>query len=247
MRKLSIVIPAYNEEKFIGGLLEKILAVELKSLGVEKEIIVVDDCSKDQTPLLAQQWAQSHPEIRYIRQEKNQGKGAAVKRGIQASTGDWVLVQDADLEYDPEDYIPMIKKALSSGDEQVSVYGSRVLGDAVRNQHKLFFKSKNENQKFANWAAGRFLTFFVYFLYGLWVTDTLTAYKLYPAKILKSYEIKTKGFETDHELTALLFHNKVRIVEVPIRYYPRSVEEGKKIKTIDFFIALKTLMRFRFG
>jgi len=242
MKKLSVIIPAYNEENFIGKLIDKILAVKLSQFDTSLEIIVVDDCSTDNTKTIVEKY----PTVTYYRQEKNMGKGAAVKKGISHSTGDWILVQDADLEYEPEDYAPMMEKLLNSK-SPAAVYGSRALGQMRENKDIFWLlKSKHPDQKVVNWLASKFLTFFTFVLYGVWITDTLTAYKLYPGNLLRSYTIKTRGFETDHELTALLVQNKIDILEVPIYYYPRSVEEGKKIKAIDFFIALKTLTRFRF-
>ena len=244
-KKLSIVIPAYNEEKYIGVLLDKILAVNLDKYNFVKEILVVDDCSKDKTAEVVQAKAKQHDCITYFKQPQNGGKGSAVKRGIAEATGEWVLVQDADLEYDPEDYILMIEKLTQARDKHVVVYGSRVLHSALHSK-SLIFKSLNREQKALNWFAGRLLTIFVQVLYGIHITDTLTAYKMYPAKLLKNYNIQTSGFETDHELTALLYHRGYKILEVPVKYFPRSVEEGKKIKSKDFFIAVFTLFKFRF-
>ncbi|HEC13570.1 MAG TPA: glycosyltransferase family 2 protein [Acidiferrobacteraceae bacterium] len=241
MRTLSIVIPAYNEEASIGALLEKIDQVELQSIGVNKEVIVVDDCSSDRTGEIVKQ----HKNVSYYLQPENHGKGSAVKRGISASTGDWVLVQDADLEYEPNDYIPMIEEA-NHDPEHISIYGSRLLGQIVFSPEGKRIKSKHKDQKFVNWLANRLLTVFAFMLFGKWITDTLTAYKLYPGKLVRSYNIVTSGFETDHELTAFLIRSNINIKEVPIHYYPRSVEDGKKIKTTDFFIALITFLRFRF-
>lgn len=241
MRILSIIIPAYNEEASIGTLLEKIDQVDLESVGVSKEVIVVDDCSSDRTGEIAKQ----HKNVSYYLQPENRGKGSAVKRGISVSTGDWVLVQDADLEYEPNDYIPMVEEA-SHDPEHTSIYGSRLLGQAVFSPEGKLIKSKHRDQKFVNWFANRLLTLFAFMLLGKWITDTLTAYKLYPGKLIRSYNIVTSGFETDHELTTFLIRSNIKIIEVPIHYYPRSVDEGKKIKTTDFFIALITFLRFRF-
>lgn len=241
MRTISIVIPAYNEEASIGTLLEKIDQVDLESAGVKKEVIVVDDCSSDRTGEIVRQ----HKNVSYYLQPENRGKGSAVKRGISVSTGDWVLVQDADLEYEPNDYIPMIEEA-NHDPEHTAIYGSRLLGQIEFSPGGKLIKSKHREQKFVNWFANRLLTIFAFMLLGKWITDTLTAYKLYPGKLIRSYEIVTSGFETDHELTMFLIRSGIKIIEVPIHYYPRSVDEGKKIKTTDFFIALITLLRFRF-
>ncbi len=236
MKTLSIVIPAYNEEAYLGALLEKIASVDTESLGFQKEIIVVNDGSKDRTEEIARGFSQRG--VLCYNQVPNQGKGKAVQRGIQESRGDYVLVQDADLEYDPQDYIPILK-ALAHADV---VYGSRPMGQKGRS----VLPGKHPDQRVGPWLAGVILTLWTFLLYGRWITDTLTAYKLYPARTLKEMQLRTRGFETDHEITARLIRKGLRIVEVPIAYYPRSVEEGKKIKPRDGLIAVWTLLRYRF-
>lgn len=238
MPVLSIVIPAYNEEAFIAKLLEKVLAVPVEKLGFTKEVIVVNDGSKDRT----EEEARKFP-VRVLTQVPNQGKGKAVQRGIREATGDYILIQDADLEYDPDDYIDLLH-ALQKGAD--SVYGSRTLGNWSRQKGFPLFPGRHENQRFGPWLAGVLLTFWTLMLYGRWITDTLTAYKLYPAKVVQQMPIRTSGFETDHEITAKLVRRGQRIAEVPIRYYPRSIEEGKKIKPIDGLIAVWTLLKYRF-
>lgn len=235
MKKLSVIIPAYNEEKHIGLLLQKVLRVDTESIGFEKEIIVVDDGSKDKTASVVENFKGS---VKLI-QQKNQGKGSAVQRGIKESKGDYILVQDADLEYDPEDYIPMLKTLTEDGN--TAAYGSRVLGNK-----KAYGSTRHPQQSFGPWLANFILTLWTFLLYGKWITDTLTAYKIYPSRVFRVFNIKTKGFETDHEITSKLIKDKIRIVEVPISYYPRSIQEGKKIKASDGFIAILTLLRFRF-
>ncbi len=237
MRKLSIVIPAYNEGAFIGKLLDQVLAVPTESLGFEKEVIVVDDGSRDNTA----QAARAFPDVRVLTQVPNQGKGRAVRRGILESTGDCILIQDADLEYDPQDYLALLR-GLAQGDV---VYGSRVLGQKRKRTGLL--AGKHPGQGLGPWVAGIGLTLWTAAIYGRWITDTLTAYKLYPADVVKKMELRTSGFETDHEITAKLIRQGLRIVEVPIEYYPRSRDEGKKIKATDGLIALWTLLRFRFA
>jgi dolichol-phosphate mannosyltransferase len=239
MPKLSIVIPAYNEEAFLGKLLEKILSVPTESLGYEKEVIVVNDGSRDRT----EEVARSFTGVHVFTQVPNQGKGKAVQRGIRESTGDYVLVQDADLEYEPNDYLPLLR-ALEEQHADV-VYGSRILGQ-IREHGKGLFPGKHPCQGIGPWTAGVLLTLWTWFMYGRWITDTLTAYKLYPAPVLRAMKLRTSGFETDHEITAKLARLGKRIVEVPIAYYPRSREEGKKIKATDGLIAVWTLFRFRF-
>jgi len=238
--RLSIVIPAYNEERFLGTLLERIDAVDIASLGFEKEVIVVDDGSQDRTFEIAS----SRAGVRALKQVPNQGKGAAVQRGIREATGDWVLVQDADLEYDPEDYRALLRAIPRDG--RAAVYGSRTMGQIRQSGWLRPFPGRHPRQGLGSWAAGVLLTSWTFLFYGRFITDTLTAYKLYPMDVIRSFVVRTSGFETDHELTAKLIRSGVRIIEVPIRFEPRSEAEGKKIRARDGFIAVATLVRYRF-
>ncbi len=237
-RRLSIVIPAYNESAFIGTLLKRIDAVPTQSQGFEKDIIVVDDGSKDATA----QIATGFPNVRVLRQT-NQGKGAAVQNGIRAAKGDYVIVQDADLEYDPADYLPMLKKI--DANHRTVVYGSRLLGQKRDHPH-VWPSGRHPKQRLGAWMANRLLTLWTAVLFGRWISDPLTAYKLYPTSLLKRFHVRTCGFESDHELTAKIIKAGHPIVEVPISYSPRSLEEGKKIRARDGLIAIWTLLRFRF-
>jgi len=241
MSVLSIVIPAYNEGAFIGKLLERILAVPVESLGFQKEISVVNDGSKDHTEAVARSFAG----VRGSTQVPNQGKGKAVQRGIREATGDYILIQDADLEYDPDDYLSLLRALRETGADVI--YGSRTLGQRRLQPGFTLFPGKHPSQKVGPWFAGVLLTLWTAMMYGRWITDTLTAYKLYPAKAVKSMSLRTSGFETDHEITAKLVRSGHRIAEVPIAYFPRSAEEGKKIKATDGLIAVWTLLRFRFS
>jgi glycosyltransferase involved in cell wall biosynthesis len=244
MPVLSIVVPAYNEGAFIGVLLGKIAAVPTERLGFTKEIVVVDDGSTDNTGEAAREAARSYAGIRCFTQVPNQGKGKAVRRGIGEATGDYILIQDADLEYDPNDYLVMLE-ALSRTNADV-VYGSRTLGQRAIQPRWTLFPGRHANQGAGPWLAGVLLTLWAALVYGRWITDTLTAYKLYPGPVVKAMKLRTSGFETDHEITAKLIRLGKRIVEVPIAYHPRSKEQGKKIKPSDGLIAVWTLLRFRF-
>jgi dolichol-phosphate mannosyltransferase len=224
---LSIVIPAYNEERYIGTLLDRIKAVELGPLGLDKEIIVVDDCSRDRTAEIVK----SHHGVRLLRLERNSGKGGAVRAGIAAATGDYLIIQDADLEYEPSDYIPMLE-ALFEGRGDV-IYGSRYLGHG-----------RHPSQSWAAYLGGRSLSLVALAFTGRYLTDTVTAYKLFSRADIAAVPLETSGFELDHEITARLAARGRRIIEVPIRYTPRTREEGKKIGARDWWIALKTYWRF---
>jgi glycosyltransferase involved in cell wall biosynthesis len=239
MPVLSIVIPAYNEEAFIGKLLEQIIAVPTEAAGFDKEIIVVNDGSKDKTGEIARSFAG----VQCFTQVPNQGKGKAVQRGIREASGDYILIQDADLEYNPSDYLELIS-GLRNADV---VYGSRILGQRKRQKGFTLFPGKHPEQSAGPWLAGWVLSLWTWLMYGRWITDTLTAYKLYPAQAVKRMKLRTSGFETDHEITAKLIRMRLRITEVPIAYTPRSREEGKKIKASDGVIAIWTLLRFRFA
>ena len=242
MKILSIIIPAFNEEKYIAQLLGKINTVDTEKIGFQKEIIIVDDGSTDQTLIFAKKAESELSEITVLHQE-NQGKGKAVQTGIKEANGDYILVQDADLEYDPNDYLKMLK---CLDEKNTTVYGSRTLGQVQIHKQGFALLGKHPEQGIGPWLAGVLLTFWVFILYGCWITDTLTAYKIYPVELIKRMNIVTKGFETDHEITAKLIRSGIRITEIPINYYPRSVKEGKKIRMIDGFLAAWTLLRFRY-
>ena len=230
MNTLSVVIPAYNEARFIGTLLDRIKAVDLAPLGYQMELIVVDDKSKDGTADIVA----AVPGVRLLRMEKNGGKGRAVRAGIEASTGDLLIIQDADLEYDPQDYIPMMRALLDGGAGIDIVYGSRYLG-----------RGRHENQSLTAYLGGRSLSAVAWAFTGTYLTDTVTAFKLFKREEIAALPLETSGFELDHEITARMLARGKTIVEVPIRYYPRSRAEGKKIGARDWFIAVRTLWRYR--
>ncbi|MFN0109146.1 MAG: glycosyltransferase family 2 protein [Blastocatellia bacterium] len=240
-KKLSVIIPAYNEEQFIGALLEKALAVDLSQFGLSKEIIVIDDCSKDRTAEIVRQFA----EVTLLSQSPNQGKGAAVRAGIARATGDYLIIQDADLEYDPNDYVPMLAKLLSNG--AGAVYGSRYLKHPERGKLVNLLTGKHARQSWPAYVGGQSLSFASLICTGSYLSDTVTALKLFHREVIKPLQLETSGFELDHEISAKVLAQGRRIAEVPISYFPRSKEEGKKIGAKDWFTALRTFYRFRNG
>lgn len=241
INKLSVIIPAYNEEQFIGALLEKVLAVDLSRFNLGKEVIVIDDCSKDRTAEIVRRF----PEVILISQRPNQGKGAAVRAGIARATGDCLIIQDADLEYDPNDYVPMLSELLSNG--AGAVYGSRYLKHPARGKLVNMLTGKHDRQSWTAYLGGQSLSFASLICTGNYLSDTVTALKLFRREIIKPLELRTSGFELDHEISAKVLALGCRIKEVPVSYFPRSKEEGKKIGARDWFIALKTFYRFRNG
>ncbi|MCC8173743.1 MAG: glycosyltransferase family 2 protein [Odoribacter sp.] len=230
---LSIIIPAYNEEATICQILDKICAVELP-YGIKKEIIIVDDGSKDSTEQCCLKYIENYPDekILYKKQLKNQGKGAALKTGIELAQGKWTIIQDADLEYDPEDYIPLLKWMVDK--EEKVVYGSR------------FLNKTNKHSYFSFYIGGRLVSLITNILYGQKLTDEPTCYKLFETAFLKSIPLNCKGFEFCPEVTAKVCKSGIKIHEIPIKYYPRSIDEGKKINWKDGVIALWTLLKYRF-
>jgi glycosyltransferase involved in cell wall biosynthesis len=237
-RVLSIVIPAYNEERFLGVLLERIRAVDLVQLGVTPEIIVVDDCSRDRTAEIAA----GVTGVILERHAHNGGKGRAVRTGLTRASGDFVIIQDADLEYDPNDYIPMLRALLSGAGDVV--YGSRYLKHPERGRLYNLLTGKHPSQSWAAYLGGQSLSFVALFYTGHYLTDTVTALKLFPRPLLAGLTLDTAGFELDHEISAKVLAQGCRIVEVPISYVPRSREEGKKIGLRDWFRARRTFARY---
>lgn len=225
--KLSVIIPAYNEEKTVAGILSRVHSV---ALAIDREVILVDDGSTDGTGRAA---LDTGLPIVYIRQERNMGKGAAVRNGIDHAAGDIILIQDADDEYDPADY-PRLIEPIISGRASV-VYGSRIL------------KKSNERSYNRFYWGGRLLSWWTNLLYGSHITDEPTCYKVFRADILKGMKLESKGFEFCPEVTAKALMKGIEIAEVPISYDPRTVAEGKKIRWTDGVHALWLLLRLRFS
>jgi len=235
--KLSVIIPAYNEEKTIAELISTVKKVDLGT--IEKEIIVVDDGSKDKT----REILRTTKDIKFIEHEKNLGKGGAVKTGINNSTGDIIIIQDADLEYNPHEYLlciqPIIEKKTNV------VYGSRFLSQKQKKNNLNFFK-KHENAYRMAYFGGRLLTALANILYRANITDEATCYKTFDAQFLKSIKINGNRFEWEPEILAKVRKRKERIIEVPISYNPRTFEQGKKINWKDGLHAIWTLIKYRF-
>ncbi|MDO8621150.1 MAG: glycosyltransferase family 2 protein [Candidatus Levybacteria bacterium] len=235
--KLSIIIPVFNEEKTISEVLNKVNDVNIP--GVDKEIIVVDDGSTDATASAIQTSKLKIQNLEYIKHQKNQGKGAAVRTGIKNATGDYIVIQDADLEYDPKDISRLIK-VVGNG-KLKAVYGTRLrrLPNFNRDERTLGF--------LLHYLGNKFLSFLTSILYGQWITDMETGYKLFPKAIVEDMKLNSKRFDFEPEITAKILKKRIRIIEVPIATNPRGYNEGKKLNTIkDGTIALYTLLKYRF-
>lgn len=235
--KLSIVVPVYNEEKTILITLKRLLAVPLPSL--EKEIIVVDDGSTDKSLEKVRRFTKSHPTITLVVHDRNYGKGKAIRSGMKKAKGKYILIQDADLEYDPK-FIPVLLKPLKTKNAEV-VYGTRLT-------RKPNFKEDQRTVRFfIHYLGNKALSFIFSLLYQQWLTDIETCYKLFPRKINKEFPLDSKGFEFEAEITAKLCRNNYKIFEVPIRTLPRGYQEGKKLNTVsDGFKTLWTIIKYRF-
>lgn len=235
--KLSIIVPAFNEQKTIQEILKRVHGVDLGE--VKKEIILVDDGSRDKTLELAREAARKIPEIKIIEHKKNKGKGAAVATGIKNATGDILIIQDADLEYNPKD-IPRLIDPIVKRRYRV-VYGTRL------NRAPNLKGEEKRLQFLIHYFGNRFLSFLTSILYGAKITDMETCYKTFDKKVLDGVRLRSRSFNFEPEVTAKILKKRIKIHEIDIKTEPRGYEEGKKLHTIrDGTIALWTLLKYRF-
>ncbi|MFN8231644.1 MAG: glycosyltransferase family 2 protein [Bacteroidia bacterium] len=233
IKKLSIIIPAYNEGKTIHLILNKIIEVKLIN-NIEKEIIIINDCSKDNTEQAIQSYIQSHltENITYLKHEVNKGKGAALHTGIQHATGEYTIIQDADLEYDPQEYNDLLKPVVNGFADVV--YGSRFMGSKP---HRILFYWHTVGNKFLTRLSNMFT--------NLNLTDMETCYKLFNSTLVKKLNLKEKRFGFEPEVTAKISRiPNIRIYEVGIAYYGRTYAEGKKINWKDGFRAIYCILKY---
>jgi glycosyltransferase involved in cell wall biosynthesis len=225
-KRLSVIVPVYNERNTVVEIVRRMRAVVLS---LDLEIVVVDDGSTDGTEAVLGQLADST--VRVVHHSRNLGKGAAVRTGLDQVTGDLVLIQDADLEYDPEDW-PKLLAPVVRGKARV-VYGSRFTGE-------------RRNMLFLHWVGNRFLSLVTNMLYNTTLSDMETCYKLFDRRVLANIELRASGFDFEPEVTAKVLRSGIRIYEVPISYAGREFEEGKKITWRDGIVALWILVKYRF-
>lgn len=232
--KLSIVVPTYNEASTIAQVLDAVCGVDLSGLGVEfeKEIIVVDDGSTDETRAILAEYG-GLPHVRILLHDRNRGKGAALRTGFEAVTGDVVIIQDADFEYDPQEY-PRLLEPIVKGRADV-VYGSRLSGGRPQRVYLFWHLVGN-----------RFLTLLTNILYNSTLTDMETGYKVFRREVVQGFRLRENDFRIEPEMTAQVLRNgHLRVYEMPIAYYGRTYEEGKKITWRDGVGAMVTLIRCR--
>lgn len=235
--KLSIIVPVFNEEKTIKAVLERLSRLDLGK--TQKEVIIINDASSDATDKEIRKALSTNPEFVYLIHDVNKGKGAAVNTGIAKAKGDYIIIQDADLEYDPGD-IPRLLEPILEGRAKV-VFGTRLkrLPNFSRDERNMRF--------FIQYMGNKGLSLLTSILYGQWITDMETCYKLFPKKSLNGKKIYAKGFEFEPEITALLCKSGYKIMELPISTNPRGFEEGKKLRPVhDGVKAFIALLKFRF-
>ncbi len=231
MQKLSVLIPVYNEEKTLIQILDLVMAAD--TCGLEKEIILVNDASTDGTAAILEQLDREKYNAKVYSHEKNCGKGAALRTAQQHATGDVIIIQDADLEYTPDEY-PELLKPILAGKADV-VYGSRLCGGKPTRSFKILHLFGN-----------KFLSLLTNILYDSTLTDMETCYKVFRAEYFKNITIKSNRFDFEPEITAKVLKRGARLYELPISYYGRTYDEGKKITWKDGFGAIWALVRFRF-
>ena len=235
IKKLTIIIPVYNEAETVEQILIKVRSVKYS---VPVETIIVNDGSTDATGKKLQAFVKRNHWLKYYQHEKNAGKGAALKTGISQATGDYIVVQDADLEYNPEDINRLIDKLHNSDAD--AVYGSRLTEPPV-----LF--GSNRTPILLHYFGNKFLSLVASLLYFTWLTDMETCYKLFPRSVVQKMNLRARAFEFEPEITAKLLKRGLKIVEIPITTKPRGFEEGKKLNTWkDGRRALGTLLKYRF-
>ncbi len=235
--KLTIIIPVYNEEKTIGKVIKKVKTISLP--GIKKEIIIVDDGSTDKTPQHIREIAKKDKNIRHLLHLENKGKGAAVRTALKSAKGEYILIQDADLEYDPDD-IPLLLQPILEKQAEV-VYGTRL------KRMPNFRRDERTIQFFIHYLGNKMLSFITVLLYGQMISDMETGYKLFPKKALSKMSITAKSFDFEPEITAKLIKQGYKIHEVVIKTNPRGYSEGKKLKAFrDGSLALHALIKFRF-
>jgi glycosyltransferase involved in cell wall biosynthesis len=235
--KLSIIIPVYNEESTVGKIIKKVDKVKIS--GVEKEIIAVDDGSTDASASEIQNLKSKIQNLRIYLHKKNMGKGAAVRTGIKNAKGDYIVIQDADLEYDPK-YIKRLVKPVLDGRAEI-VYGTRL------NRFPNIKKEERTPRFLLHFFGNRFLSLVTSILYGQWLTDMETCYKLFPKKALNGLKLNARGFEFEPEVTTKFLKRGYKILEIPIKTTPRTYSEGKKLHTFkDGFKSLFALLKYKF-
>lgn len=244
--KLSIIIPIYNEERTVKEILKKVSSVKLP-FNIKKEIIVVDDGSTDKTSLVLSKFqmvfqtafGRTNFKFQFFRHNRNQGKGVAIRTGLKHATGEYIIIQDADLEYDPS-YYPLLLKPILE-EKATVIYGTRLMNYPLR------LWGKNKTVLPTHLIANKFLTFLTNLLYQSNLTDMETGYKLIKREITDDLHLKSDKFDFEAEITAKLLKMGFKIIEVPIVIKPRTYEEGKKIGWRDGIIAIWTLLKYRFG
>lgn len=229
VNKLSIIIPVYNENETFMQLFEKVESVDISP--IQKEIVIVDDCSTDGTTDVLKKLQNNRPDIKFVFKEVNEGKGFALRDGFGQTTGDYVIVQDADLEYDPNDYHKLLEELENTTAEVV--YGSRFMG-------------VSEDMMGLHYFGNKLVTMTMNLFFGISLTDMETCYKLLPGDFIRAQKITASRFDFEPEITSKIIKSGMEIHEVPINYKGRMHSAGKKLTWVDGFAAIYTILKFRF-